>query len=138
MLKKTILYLFFILTYSSINAQNDPLLSNQWNLSKIKAMDAWSISTGSPSIIIAILDAGVDSNHPDLQNKLVNGYDVVDNDNTTDPYQDDDHGTACAGIAAAYTNNGLGIAGVGYNCKIMPIQLAHSEYLVANAANFVT
>lgn len=137
MLKKTILVLF-ILAYSSINAQNDPLLSNQWNLSKIRATDAWSISTGSPSIIIAILDAGVDSNHPDLQYKLVTGYDVADNDNTTNPYGNDYHGTACAGLAAAHTNNGLGIAGVGYNCKIMPIQLAHSEGLIGNAANFVT
>ena len=108
---------------------NDSLYGSQWNLIKISAPDAWNISIGSPSIIIAILDNGVQSNHPDLDGHLVTGYDVVDNDYTTDPYNStfDYHGTACAGVAAAETNNGIGIAGVGYNCKIMPIQFTHND-----------
>ena len=79
-----------------------------------------NISIGSPSIIIAILDNGVQSNHPDLDGHLVTGYDVVDNDYTTDPYNStfDYHGTACAGVAAAETNNGIGIAGVDITVKL--------------------
>jgi tetratricopeptide (TPR) repeat protein len=109
---------------------------NQWNLSKISAPDAWTINTGSSSIIIAILDSGVESDHPDLEGDLVTGYDVVDDDNTTDPYGDSYHGTACAGIAAALTNNLYGIAGVGYNCKIMPIQFTHGNWM--NSSNFAS
>jgi subtilisin family serine protease len=134
---KTIAIFLLVVSISVLYSQDDPLLSSQWNLTKIMAPSAWNITTGSSSIIIAILDDGVDSNHPDLQNKLVTGYDVADNDNTTNPYGSYYHGTACAGIAAAQTNNGIGIAGVGYNCKIMPIQLAHDDAGIINPGNFV-
>ncbi|MBN2010732.1 S8 family serine peptidase [candidate division KSB1 bacterium] len=103
---------------------NDTYYTNQWNLSKINITNAWNITQGSSSILIAILDSGVESDHPDID--LVTGYDVVDNNYSTDPYDNIYHGTACAGIASAITNNSLGIAGVGYNCKIMPIQSTHS------------
>lgn len=94
----------------------------------IHAPEGWEITTGSSDIVIAILDEGVDLDHNDLVNKLVPGYDFFDDDNDPSPYQDDAHGTACAGLAAAETNNGLGIAGVCWNCKIMPIRIASSEY----------
>ena len=77
----------------------------------------------------------MDSEHPDLEDDLVSGYDSVDEDYTTDPYYDWAHGTCCAGLAAASTNNNLGIAGVGYNCKIMPLQASHDEDL-SNSSNF--
>jgi thermitase len=118
------------------SSPNDEYYGSQWNLTKISASNAWDISTGNSSIIIAILDYGILSNHPDLDGHLVTGYDVVDNDNTTSPLYDDlNHGTACAGIASAETNNGPGIAGVGYNCSIMPIQFTHSENW-SNSTNF--
>ncbi|MFO7892010.1 MAG: S8 family serine peptidase [bacterium] len=116
---------------------NDTYFENQWNLSKINAAIAWNITTGSTSIKIAILDSGVESDHPDLDDNLVMGYDVVDDDNSTDPYGDLYHGTACAGIASAVTNNSIGIAGVGYFCKIMPIQFTHTASW-ANSSNFAS
>ncbi|MDQ7817431.1 MAG: S8 family serine peptidase [Melioribacteraceae bacterium] len=95
--------ILLLVSITSFYAQNDPLLQYQWNLTKIMAPAAWNITTGSSSIIIAIIDCGVQSNHPDLQNKLVTGYDVFGNDNTTDPYGNYYHGTSCAGVAAAET-----------------------------------
>lgn len=111
---------------------NDTYYTSQWNLSKINATGAWNITTGSSLIIIAILDNGVDSDHNDLDDDLVSGYDVVDEDYTTDPHEDWYHGTAVAGIAAAETNNSEGIAGVGYDCKIMPIQITHTGTWVSS------
>lgn len=100
---------------------NDPSYSSQWYLPKIQAPAAWDITRGSSSIVIAIIDTGVDKAHSDLKNKLVAGYDFVNND--ADPNDDHGHGTHCAGIAAGITNNRLGIAGVGFNCKIMPVKV---------------
>ncbi len=132
-----VIAIFTLVTFTYFYAQNDPLLQYQWNLTKIMAPAAWNITTGSSSITIAIIDCGIQSNHPDLQNKLVTGYDVLGNDNTTDPYGNYYHGTACAGVAAAETNNGIGIAGVGYSCKIMPIQIAYDDN-INNPENFIS
>lgn len=122
------------LTYNWMET-NDTYYSNQWNLTKIAISNAWSITTGNSSIIIAILDSGVESDHPDLEDDMVTGYDVVDDDYTTDPYSGIYHGTCCAGIAAACTNNSTGIAGIGYNCNIMPIQFTHTSSW-SNSTNF--
>ena len=111
----------FSMCNNELGGTNDDLYDSQWNLSKIKMSDAWDITTGSSSVIIALIDAGVEEDHPDLEDNLVQGYDVIDEDNTTEPYGYY-HGTASAGVAAAVTNNDTGIAGVGYNCKFMPIQ----------------
>jgi len=93
----------------------------------IKAEQAWSITTGSPNIRVAVLDVGVDLNHSDLKNNLLSGFDATGNNsagapigNTGDPA----HGTACAGIIAAQANNSRGIAGVAYNCRILPVRIA--------------
>lgn len=130
MLQKILLHLI-ILSISLFAQVNDNYFPNQWNLTKISAPAAWEISNGSSSIIIAIVDQGVESSHPDLLNKLVTGYDVEGNDNDTEPDPNKPisyHGTACAGVAASATNtDGEGIAGVGYNCKIMPIQVSYDD-----------
>ncbi len=98
---------------------NDPSFANQWYLPQISAPQAWSISTGSPSIVVAVIDSGVDGTHPDLAPKLVPGWNFVANSaNTTDLVG---HGTAVAGTVAAASNNNIGIAGVSWNSQIMPL-----------------
>ena len=80
---------------------------------------------GSASIIIGIIDSGVDIDHPDL--RLVAGYDYGDNDsNPDDNSASPGHGTACAGVAAARANNGLGVAGIAGGCSVMPLKVANS------------
>ena len=106
---------------------NDPfyLDPNAWALQKINAPAAWTINTGSPSIIIAILDTGVDGTHPDLSANMVPGWNIVNNNtDTTDVLG---HGTMVAGTAAASTNNSIGVAAVAWNCRIMPVRIADSS-----------
>ena len=90
---------------------NDPYWSQQWGPSKIRADLAWNTQLGSSSVLVAVIDTGVDWNHPDLAaNYVPLGYDWVNND--TDPMDDHGHGTHCAGIIAATLSNGVGIAGL--------------------------
>jgi subtilisin family serine protease len=85
----------------------------------IKATGAWDYAKGDPNVLIAILDSGVDYTHPDLINKVIShGKDFVNNDD--DAFDDHWHGTHVAGIIAAATNNSEGIAGVAWNCRILP------------------
>lgn len=96
----------------------------QWNLSTINAPAAWDVTTGAVDVTIAIADTGIDLNHPDLAGKIVPGYDFVHGDSIA---QDDHgHGTHCAGIAAAITDNSLGIAGVNWNARLMPLKVLDS------------
>ena len=91
----------------------------------IDAVEAWEWSTGNSSMIIAIIDSGVAIDHEDLKNQMVAGYDIINDD--FDPYDDNGHGTYVASIAGAETNNGIGIAGVCWNAKIMPIKVLDSS-----------
>ena len=100
---------------------NDPSFASQYALTAIHAPQGWDISTGSSSVTIAILDSGVDLNHLDLAGKILQGYDFVNNDNV--PFDDYGHGTHVAGIAAALGNNGLGIAGVSWGARILPVKI---------------
>ena len=126
---------------------NDPLYEQQWYIPAIKANLLWAQTTGGSDQVIAILDTGVDTEHPDLKNKIwqnsgeiagngidddgngliddVNGWDYINNDN--DPKDDNSHGTHVAGIAAAETDNGIGIAGVNWQAKIMPLKVFQSS-----------
>jgi len=92
----------------------------QWNLPQIRAPYAWAVSTGGAEIVIAVVDTGVDLDHPDLATKLVAGYDFANDDDCPD--DDHGHGTHVAGIAAAATNNGTGIAGLSWGARIMPLK----------------
>jgi len=87
---------------------NDPYWSYQWGPRIIEADYAWDTTIGDPSVLVAIIDTGIDWNHPDLvANYVPLGYDWVNDDN--DPMDDHGHGTHCAGIIAATINNSLGI-----------------------------
>ncbi len=100
----------------------DPLYaSNQWNLPQIGMPAAWDRTTGSASVIVAVLDTGVDATQPDLAVRTVAGYNfIANNTNTAD---DNFHGTFVAGIIGAAANNGTGIAGVCWTCAIMPVKV---------------
>jgi len=100
---------------------NDRYYSSQYGLPQIKCPSSWDLTLGSSSVVIAIIDTGVDLNHPDLAAKIVPGVNLVNSNKTPD--DDNGHGTHCAGIAAAITNNGIGVAGVAPNCKIMPVKV---------------
>jgi thermitase len=100
---------------------NDPNWGIQYGLVNIRAPQGWDLSTGSSTVTIAIVDSGVDLGHPDLAGKLVAGHDFVNNDSS--PQDDYGHGTHVAGIAAAVSNNGAGIAGVSWGARIMPVKV---------------
>jgi len=103
---------------------NDPFYP-QWFLEKIQANVAWSTTTGSSNVIIAILDTGVDATHPDLSSKIIPGRNIYDNNNdTADVYG---HGTAVAGVAGAASNNGIGVASVAWGCMIMPVRISDAS-----------
>jgi len=90
---------------------NDPDWPKQWGPRIIKADYAWNTTIGDPSVLVAVIDTGIDWNHPDLAaNYVPLGYDWVNND--ADPMDDNGHGTHCAGIIAAVLNNSIGIAGL--------------------------
>jgi thermitase len=92
----------------------------------IKATTAWDTAQGDPETVIAVIDTGVDMTHPDLAAKIApGGHDFANNDD--DPTDDVWHGTHVAGIAAADTNNGIGVAGVARNCRILPVKVTDAE-----------
>ncbi len=103
---------------------SDPNWILQYGLISIRAPQGWDYSTGSSAVTIAIIDSGVDLNHPDLVGKIVAGYDFVNNDAIA---QDDNgHGTHVAGIAAASANNGYGVVGVSWGARIMPVKVLNA------------
>lgn len=112
-------------------SSNDPMLSSQWNLSNIAAPQAWDSSIGTNSVTIAILDSGVNINHPDFVGRVVPGYNFIDNN--TDVTDIDGHGTAVAGVATASTNNAQGLASPCWNCKLMPVRVAYLDATTGGA-----
>ncbi|HLN62829.1 MAG TPA: S8 family peptidase [Symbiobacteriaceae bacterium] len=106
---------------------NDPSFGSQWGPQNVQAPAAWDYTKGSSSVLIAVVDTGVDLDHPDLSTKVRTDidYDYVNNDSTA---QDDNgHGTHVAGIAAAATNNSTGIAGMCPNCMVLPVKVLNSS-----------
>jgi subtilisin family serine protease len=100
---------------------NDSLWSEQWGPRRVRAPAAWEATRGSASVVVAVLDTGVDASHPDLGGALVPGFDVVNND--SNPNDDNGHGTSVAGVIAARTDNVKGQAGVCWNCAVMPVKV---------------
>lgn len=122
---------------------NDSRYGDQGYLQLINAENAWDIQQGDTSVVIAIVDNGTTLEHPDLRNQLalnyadpVNGSDSDNNGFTDDYYgwdfvnddhipehrEGDDHGVHVAGIAAAQTNNGIGVASIGFNSRYLPVK----------------
>ncbi|MCX8021695.1 MAG: S8 family serine peptidase [Syntrophorhabdaceae bacterium] len=131
---------------------DDPALSEQWGLTKIGMPSVWNSARGSKDIIVAVIDTGVDYNHPDLapnmwkNNKDTEGNKVDDDGNgfiddvygwnfyskNNNPMDYKGHGTHVAGIIGAVTNNGLGVAGVNWQVSIMPLKFMEAEGDVAS------
>jgi len=123
----------------ALAAPDDPLFPLQWNLPLVGVTDAWDTTTGAPDVVVAVVDTGVLSGHPDLAGQLVDGYDFVrdadmalDGDGI-DPDPEDPgnsvggggegfHGTHVSGIVAAAGNNGRGVAGAAYGTRVMPLR----------------
>ncbi len=122
----------------AVLAPNDPSFPSQWGLAKIRAPQAWDVTTGNSDLTIAIVDSGIDLDHPDLNGKIILGYDYVNEDWIPD--DDYGHGTHVAGIAAAWTNNGQGVAGVSWGARLMALKAldAGGDGTYANVASAVT
>ncbi|MBI5807539.1 MAG: S8 family peptidase [Ignavibacteriales bacterium] len=132
---------------------NDSLIFFQSNLSKISAFNAWEHTKGDSSVIIAIVDTGVEWDHPDLYGNIyktpdgkILGTDLGGLNGTPDDDPREDappnnqnayHGTHVAGIASAVSNNKIGVASIGYNCSLMPVKVARSDKRDANGYPFV-
>jgi subtilisin family serine protease len=138
---------------------DDPAFGLQWGLENIgqtvngvagkvgadvRAPAAWNVTTGSESVVIAQLDTGVDYTHPDLVDNVwtnpgdiggcpagTHGYNVLAH--SCDPMDDGGHGTHVAGIMAAAGNNGLGVTGVNWKAKILPVKFANATGLAATS-----
>lgn len=123
---------------------DDPLYSQQWGLESIGAPEAWERTTGSKSVIVAVLDTGIDLTQPDLEANIwtnpdpgqdgyvddVHGWNFVENNN--DPNDDYDlhsfgHGTDVAGIIGAVGDNGIGVTGINWSVSLMPLKVCNSE-----------
>ncbi|RFB15032.1 peptidase S8 [Bacillus sp. HNG] len=105
---------------------NDLLYNDfQWNLRMIDSENGWGISQGSDKVKIAIVDTGVDLDHPDLVNRITEGYNVLKDNNVPD--DDNGHGTHVAGIIASQTNNHEGTAGITWFNPIMPVKVMGSD-----------
>jgi serine protease len=118
---------------------NDSFYRYQWNYQMLNLPQAWDTTVGSSSLIVAVIDTGVLLRHPDLQGKLVQGYDFISDTSISldgdgiDSNPDDPgdqsvggssfHGTHVAGVIGALTNNNEGIAGTSWNTKIMPLRV---------------
>jgi subtilisin family serine protease len=135
------------LRYLQFLPNDPPLTTNyqQWALLQINMPAAWSIpnGTGSPSVHIAVIDTGYDLANTDLQPKVDGATVFVSGSPNTSPQDCDGHGTNVSGIAAADTNNGIGVAGVGYNVRLLEARVfpygtnpSASESDIANGINW--
>jgi subtilisin family serine protease len=104
---------------------NDENYKQQWGPSKVGADQTWNtLTTGGP-IVIAMLDTGVSPTHPDLKDQLRPGFDFIGND--PNPSDDNGHGTFTAGIVAAVGNNGIGVAGMTWGARVMPVKILDQD-----------
>lgn len=105
---------------TGFGSPNDPLAADQYAISQHGMIEAWERSVGE-GVVIAIVDTGIDLDHPEFAGRLVPGYDWVDDDDS--PNDENGHGTHVAGSAAAIGNNNLGVVGMAPEAKIMPLKV---------------
>lgn len=105
---------------------NRPVPDNMWNLEKIKAAQAWDSTTGSSNITVAIIDSGIDAQHPDLQANVVSGRNFVSPGNLPDDTVG--HGTHVAGTIGAVGNNSIGVVGLNWQVKLMSLKVCPSTF----------
>lgn len=111
----------------SANEPKDPLFQEQWSMVSGNVQGAWDMGATGQGLTIAIVDTGVALKHPDLMGNLIPGYNSITESEAPEATQDDNgHGTHVSGIAAA-GRNGVGIVGVAYQAKIMPIKAINSK-----------
>ncbi|MEA2448341.1 MAG: serine protease, partial [Thermoleophilaceae bacterium] len=110
-------------------AVNDPIFPDQWGLPLISAPQAWARGDRGAGAIIAVVDTGVDLNHPDLRANLIGGADVTPQktQGCPGPQDENGHGTHVSGIAAAVTGNGIGVAGTAPEARIMPVRVLDAD-----------
>lgn len=113
--------------YSTQAAPNDPIYSRETHLPQIHAEQAWDLSVGSADIVIGIVDTGVDPDHPDLVDKIIDGWNVYDGNARFDDVLG--HGTEVAGIAAAASNNAVGVASVAWESPILAVRVGNESGL---------
>jgi subtilisin family serine protease len=135
-------------TYDTI--PNDPSFPAQWGLTKINCPAAWDRTTGSANVVVAVIDTGIDLDHPELAALLVPGWDMVDlgpnpvpplgfhfegdfQGRDNDPQDEVGHGTHVAGTIACASNNATGVAGVTWSCRLMPVKVLTRIVNNANA-----
>ncbi len=149
---------YVVHTIQNLTLPNDPRFSQQWNLhntgqnggtagADIHAPEAWNVTKGSASVVLALIDTGVDYTHPDLSSQIWSaptpftvtrtqgdvftcpagsrGFNAVAG--TCDPADDVGHGTHVAGIMGAATNNAIGVAGINWNVQILPCKFLNSQ-----------
>jgi hypothetical protein len=105
---------------SASRVPNDPDYPSQWGLPLTRVNRAWDSTTGSAAVTVAVVDTGVKPS-ADLAGRLLPGYDFVNND--ANPADDEGHGTMTASVLAAAGNNGVGVAGVCWSCRILPVKV---------------
>lgn len=116
--------LVLVLAACGSSSEPDPLAEHQYAIEQLGMESAWRTTEGD-EVVIAVVDTGVDLNHPDLQDNLVAGYDFVDDDDLPD--DGNGHGTHVAGTAAAVGGNGIGVTGMAPRAKIMPLKVLDAE-----------
>ncbi len=110
---------------------NDPLAFRQWYLNRIHAFDAWTQVPSMLSVRVAVIDSGIDAEHPELKDQIVGGHTFVDSSWQRDV---NGHGTFVAGEIAAALNNAQGIAGIGFSAELLVAKVVHSDGTISPEA----
>jgi thermitase len=109
----------------ALRVPNDPFWPSQWSPRQTHAPAAWERTVGDAQTVVGVVDTGIDAAQPDLRGRVVPGFDFVHGH--ADPRDDNGHGTAVAGIIAAAGDNGVGVAGYCWRCRLMPLKVLGAD-----------